>query len=127
MRHPDLHIRRGVARRDRHRGNQHRQQRHTRIYHAGTDNNAHNTPLFEYMFDNECSPVGVTKSPVGCYCDLIASWTYPEIDGNPTHLILQVPIVTAAMLLGEMKSNAAVEEEEFKRCSKLLEMRMSKL
>lgn len=33
-----------VPRRDRHRGDQRRQQRDTRVYHAGTDNNAHNTP-----------------------------------------------------------------------------------
>src|SRR6478736_877621 len=44
--------RRRKARRHRDRGNQHREQRGARVYHAGTDNNAHNTPLFENMFDS---------------------------------------------------------------------------
>jgi hypothetical protein len=41
-----------VACRDRHPANQHRQKRHARVHHAGTDNHAHNTALFEYM----CTP-----------------------------------------------------------------------
>src|SRR6478752_5790635 len=58
--------RRGVPGRDGDRRDQHRQQRHARIYHAGTDNNAHNTPLFEYMFDT-FSVAGRTDK----------SWTLP--------------------------------------------------
>lgn len=46
----DLHIRRRKPRRNRHRRDQHRQQRSTRIYHAGTNNYAHNTP-----YSNICS------------------------------------------------------------------------
>lgn len=47
----DLRIRRGIPGRDSDRRDQHRQQRRTRVYHTGTNKNAHNTPLFEYMFD----------------------------------------------------------------------------
>jgi hypothetical protein len=63
MRHPDLHIRRREARRHRHRRHQYRQQRQARIYHTGTNNNAHNTPLFEYMFDSLSYALALTKEP----------------------------------------------------------------